>query len=184
MSDSQSRSACTPAIAQLACIIFWQNFNSSFFMSHRAAPFKSQLINAILPYLTHNIVAPALPSCQCHRQMPLHNQRCRDQSSYGLASTIQHFILSSLPLFTQFHSVYNSEILCCQCHLSNTVSLHHCLFIPDPFSCSKFFNTATWCLPYCRSESNSAMFILHPPASLFPPLPALIMGNSLICWFH
>ena len=57
-------------------------------------------------------------------------------------------------------------------------------FIPDPFSCSKFFNTATWCLPYCRSESNSAMFILHPPASLFPPLPALIMGNSLICWFH
>ena len=142
------------------------------------------IINAILPYLTHNIVAPALPSCQCHRQMPLHNQRCRDQSSYGLASTIQHFILSSLPLFTQFHSVYNSEILCCQCHLSNTVSLHHCLFIPDPFSCSKFFNTATWCLPYCRSESNSAMFILHPPASLFPPLPALIMGNSLICWFH
>ena len=122
MSDSQSRSACTPAIAQLACIIFWQNFNSSFFMSHRAAPFKSQLINAILPYLTHNIVAPALPSCQCHRQMPLHNQRCRDQSSYGLASTVQHFILSSLPLFTQFHSVYNSEILCCQCHLSNTVS--------------------------------------------------------------
>ena len=123
MSDSQSRSACTPAIAQLACIIFWQNFNSSFFMSHRAAPFKSQLINAILPYLTHNIVAPALPSCQCHRQMPLHNQRCRDQSSYGLASTIQHFILSSLPLFTQFHSVYNSE----NSLLSMSSLKHHCL---------------------------------------------------------
>ena len=89
------------------------------------------------------------------------------------------------PFSNNFIQSTTQKILCCQCHLSNTtVSLHHCLFIPDPFSCSKFFNTATWCLPYCRSESNSAMFILHPPASLFPPLPALIMGNSLICWFH
>ena len=87
----------------------------------------------------------------------------------AIASTIHHSFLSSLPFFIQIHSIYNKEIsfLFLWSHLSNTVSLHHCLFIPDPFSCSKFFNTATWCLPYCRSESicNSAMFFLQSPSS-------------------
>ena len=94
------------------------------------------IICLITQFVIFNVFSPhhAFPSCQCHRQMSLHKQRCRDQSSYGFASTIQHFILSSLPLFAQFHSeILYLFIFFSQCHLANTISLHHCLFIPDPF---------------------------------------------------
>ena len=49
---------------------------------------------------------PCLPKLS----MPLSNAiAMRPKNNYGLASTIQHFILSSLLLFTQFHSAYNSK---------------------------------------------------------------------------